>query len=302
MKTTFCILFVIAMISSIVSGHSLAAEKLDKIAAIVNSDVITEEEVATFMKMTDMAQESGLNVADPKVLRRQLLERMVEDRLILQAAKDAGLKPDEKMVEDRIREIKARAGSELAFNMALKQQGISLSDLRQKFKNQLLIFMEVQREVRSKVQVSPKEVTEYYEAHPDEFVDTESAVVDSIFVKDQDVLAKVESLLDEGKDFNEVERQYSQKASLGVVFRGQLKKELEDEIFGLKTGVRSKPISVEDGTYIFLLREIKPASKKDMSQVKDAIVAMLEDKKTEKRLKEWLEALKEKAYISIRED
>jgi parvulin-like peptidyl-prolyl isomerase len=297
-----CSIFLSAVLALSVSCGSIYAERLDKIAAIVNGDVITEDEVGTFMKLTDMAEESGLPTNDPKKLRLELLNRMVEDRLILQEAQAMGLKADEKVVEDRIKDIKMRAGSELAFDMALKQQGFSLSELRKKLRNQLLIFMAVQREVKSKVLVSPKEVTNYYESNRAKFISPESVSVDSIFVKDKEALSKVEALLSEGKDFNEVAREYSQKSNLGTIARGQLKKELEDVLFSLESGVCSSPVSVENGFYIFLLKEKMPVSERSIDEVKNTIALMLEDQKTEKKLKEWLEALKDKAYISVREE
>ncbi|MBI5872762.1 MAG: peptidyl-prolyl cis-trans isomerase [Candidatus Omnitrophica bacterium] len=297
-----CLIFFSAVLALSASCGFIYGEKLDKIAAIVNGDVITEDEVGTFMKLTDMAEESGLPTNDPKKLRLELLNRMVEDRLILQEAQEMGLKADEKVVEDRIKDIKMRAGSELAFDMALKQQGFSLSELRKKLRNQLLIFMAVQKEVKSKVLVSPKEVTDYYESNRSQFISPESVSVDSIFVKDKEDLSKVEALLSEGKDFNEVAREYSQKSNLGTIARGQLKKELEDVLFSLETGVCSIPVSVENGFYIFLLKEKMPVSERSIDEVKNTIALMLEDQKTEKKLKEWLEALKDKAYISVREE
>lgn len=277
------------------------AQKMDKIAAIVNGDVITEDEVAVFTAMTQLAEEAGMPADDPKKLRRELLERMIEDRLILQDAKDMGLKPDGKMIEDRIREIKVRAGSELAFEMALKAQGVSLSELREKFENQFLIYMAIQSKVKNRVQVSPREVTEYYVDHQDEFFSPESVVVRSIFVTDKAKLAQVSAQLKEGRDFADVSKDFTEKSDLGVVGRGQLKKDLEDVLFSLEPGVVSRPVAAGEGHYIFLVQERLPASKKTLEEVKDSIMSMLEGRKTEKMLKEWLEALKEKAYISIRE-
>ncbi|HAJ56897.1 MAG TPA: hypothetical protein DCL35_03900 [Candidatus Omnitrophica bacterium] len=302
MGKMICSVFLCAFLALSASAGSIYAEKLDKIAAIVNGDVITEDEVSTFMKMTDMAEESGLPTSDPKLLRLELLNRMIEDRLILQEAKAIGLKADEKALEGRIKDIKMRAGSELAFDMALKQQGFSLSELKNKLRNQLLIYMAIQRQVKSRVLVSPKEVTDYYEANPGLFVAPESALVDSIFVKDKDTLASVEALLAKGTDFKDVAKELSQRSDLGIVARGQFKKELEDVIFSLEPGKRSKPVEVEGGFYIFLLNELKAASKRPLNDVKDEVTLMLENQKTEKKLKEWLEALKHKAYISIREE
>lgn len=298
-NTSFVLLALIC--SAFICAQPVYCAQMDKIAAIVNGDVITENEVSNFMKMTDMAQESGMATNDPIKLRRQLLERMIEDRLILQEAKTMGIKPDEKMIDDRIKEIRSRAGSEKAFEVALKEQGISLSELRDKFRNQFLIYLAVQKEVKSKIQVSPKEVTEYFDTHESDFITPEAVSVDSIFVNDKEQLALVEDALAGGRPFEDVGKEYSQKSALGLVYRGQLKKELEDVLFSLKPGVVSKPFAFEGGFFVFLLNEnIKP-SKKPIDEVKDEISVKLEDGKTEKILKGWLESLKDKAYISIRE-
>jgi len=226
---------------------------------------------------------------------------LIEDRLILQEAKRMQIKSDESMVEERIRDIKFRAGGELAFEKALTSQGITLNELRVKLRDQFLIYAVIQREVKSKANISPKEVTEYYEAHKSEFASPETLVVDSLFAKDKETLVQAEKQLQEGKEFQEVAKTYSEKASLGSVSKGQLKKNLEDYIFGLKVGQYSKPFEAEDGFYIFLVREKVPPSEKLLEEVRQPVMAALENEKTARILKGWLEELKDKAYISIRE-
>ena len=262
-----------------------SVEAMDKIVAVVNGDIITEEELALFMKMAVMEHDSEL----------------IEDRLILQEAKNKQLKADPTQVEDHIRDIKRRAGSEIAFEEALKTQGVSLSDLREKITNQMLIYNLIQKEVKSRAQVSPKEVTDYFQQHAGEFMTPETVVVDSIFVDNKDDLRKVQADLASGKDFNEVAKSYSKKSSLGNVARGQLKKNLEDVIFSLGAGQCSKPVEVEDGIYLFSVKEKLAPSQKSIDDVRDKIAAVLTDAKIGKDLKEWIEGLKDKAYISIRE-
>ena len=278
-----------------------SVEAMDKIVAVVNGDIVTEEELAVFMKMAVMEHDPELKTTDPKEFRKRSLERLIEDRLILQEAKNIQLKIDETQVEDRIHDIKTRAGSEVAFEEALKTQGVTLSDLREKMRNQLLIYTLIQKEVKSKSQVSPKEVTDYFQQHASEFMTPETVVVDSIFVDDKEDLGKVEADLTLGKDFNEVAKAYSKKSSLGNVTRGQLKKNLEDVIFSLDVGQCSKPVEVEDGTYVFSVKEKLAPSEKSIDEVKDKIAVILENVKIEKALKEWIEGLKDKAYISVRE-
>ncbi len=276
------------------------AQEVDKIVAIVNSDVVTEQDLAVFMKVTDIALKNL--EGDPKAVRRLFIERLVEDQLILQAAKAQQLKVDEEAIDERIRDMKFRAGSGVAFDQALRSQGLSLTELRAKLREQYLVFSMIQREVRSKVMVTPREVTDYYQEHPSMFLVPESATVDTVFVEKKEDAVAVREALANAQAFDEVFKKFSKRANLGQVRRGQLKKELEDFVFDLKPGVPSQPYASDNGYYIFLLRSVNPSSRKALDEVKAEIKKRLEEEKFEKAYKEWIEGLKEKAYISIREE
>ncbi|MGE5279763.1 MAG: peptidyl-prolyl cis-trans isomerase [Deltaproteobacteria bacterium] len=292
--------FVLGIIIFALSVSGVRAQSVDKIVAIVNADVVTEQDLAVFMKVADVDYES-LPDQDPAAIRRLFLDRLVEDQLILQAAKSQQVRVDESAIEARIEDMRLRVGGAAAFDQALRQQGITLSELRKKLSEQYLVYMVIQREVRSKIQVAPREVTEYYEEHADDFLVPESAVVDSIFVKEQAEAQAVRSALASGEAFEEVFKKYSKRANLGAVRRGQLKKALEDFVFSLAPGAPSEPYPFDDGYYIFVLRTIEPPARQTIDEVKEAITQKLENEKFERAYKTWIEGLKDKAYISIRE-
>lgn len=277
------------------------AEKIDRIVAVVNGDVITQDELDTFSRMAKLDDEAEPAFKDSKELEKFFLDRMIEDKLILQEAKNLQLKTDENTIEDRIRDIRFRAGSETAFQQALISQGVSLAELRDKLKNQYLIYLVVQKEVKGKSQVSPREVTQYYEKNKSQFMSSDSLVVDSIFIEDKDALKDVQVRLSKGENFEELAQQYSKRANIGTVERGQLKKELEEYVFSLPVGSPSKPLAVEGGSYIFLVKEKVPGREVQLEDVKEKVKVMLENEKAELILKTWLEELKDKAYISIRQ-
>ncbi len=293
--------FVLVIILSLFLASSVGAEQLDKIVAVVNKDIITEGELLTFVKLAAMEQAPETADKTQEELRKFCLDRMIEDRLILQEAKDQKLKIDESVIDDRVKDLKERAGGEAVFMEALKSEGLSLSELKKKFRNQFMIYTLIQREVKDKVNISPKEITDYFNEHQDKYMTPETLEVDSIFVTKKETLKKVETELSAGRDFKEVAKAYSEKAGLEKVSRGQLKKELEDVIFKLKSGEYSKPIEVNDGFYIFLAKDRLPSLREPLENVKDVISAELEQAKTIVRLKEWVESLKDKAYISIRD-
>jgi len=280
---------------------SVRAERIDRIVAIVNGDVITQDELDMFTKMSLLDGEAEPAMKDEAQRSRYFLDRLIEDRLILQEAKKMQLKADEKIIEDRIKDIRFRAGSEMAFQQALASQGISLTELREKLKNQLLIYMAVQKEIKNKTQVSPREVTEYYEQHKDRFMVPESVVVQSIFVEDKDVLKEVMQKLAAGEDFSALSKTYSKRSDLGTVSRGQLKKDLEDFLFACEIGKPSKPFPFDNGYYIFLVKEKIPPVERSLDEVKGKIESILTNEKSEKLLKAWIEDLKDKAYISVRQ-
>jgi len=293
--------FVLVLFLSLFLAKGVGAEQMDKIVAVVNNDIITEGELVTFMKLAMMEQDSETAGKTQEELRKFCLDRMIEDRLILHEAKDQKVRIDESVIEDRVKDLRERAGGETVFTEVLKAEGLSLSELKKKFRNQFMIYTLIQREVKDKVNISPKEVTDYFNEHQDKYMTPETLEVDSIFVTKKESLKKVEAELASGRGFNEVAKTYSEKAGLDKVSRGQLKKELEDVIFKLKLGEYSKPIEVSDGFYIFLAKRRLPTSRESLENVKDAISAELEQAKTVERLKEWVESLKDKAYISIRD-
>ncbi len=280
---------------------SVRAEKIDRIVAIVNGDVITQDELDMFARMSLLDGEAEPPMQGQEEMSRYFLDRLIEDRLILQEAKKLQIKADEKIIEDRIKDIRFRAGSEVAFQEALASQGISLAELREKLKNQLLIYMVVQREITEKARVSPREVTEYYEQHKDRFMVPESVMVQSIFVENRDILNEVEQKIAAGEDFSALSKTYSKRSDLGKVSRGQLKKDLENFLFSCAIGQPSKPFAFDNGYYIFLVKEKIPATESSLEEVKGKVEAALKSEKTERLLKTWIENLKDKAYISIRQ-
>jgi parvulin-like peptidyl-prolyl isomerase len=279
----------------------VSAEKMDTIVAIVNGDIITEADLAVFTRMTAAEAGEAPSASDIEKTRQFYLQRLIDDKLILQEAKRLKYNVNERTVEERIKQLKVRAGSPETFELALRDQGITLNELRDKLRQQLLIYAAIQAQIRPRVIVSPMEVTEYYNSHLDEFAVSEAVVVDSLFVEDPETLAKVQQELQSGADFLVVAEKYSKKSSLGPVRRGQLKKELEDYIFGLALKTPSAPYEVDGGYYIFLPQEHVASTSLSLDEVKDKIKSRLEREKSERLLKEWIVSLKDKAYISIRE-
>ena len=77
--------------------------------------------------------------------------------------------------------------------------------------------------------------------------------------------------------------------------------ELEDVVFNLKKDEISKPIEVDNGIYIFQLKNKFPAKTTALENVRNQIYNMIFQEKFQERLKDWLEKLRKKAYVEIKQ-
>ncbi len=143
----------------------LAAQLVDRIVAVVNDDVITATELERDLQrsLQQLRQRMGPgNLPPRKVLRRQLLERMIIDRIQTQRARERGLQVSAQEVDQAVRRMARQNGLSVSrFREALQRQGLDYGEYRQRLKEQILRGRLQDRAVRSKVHVTDEEVASY---------------------------------------------------------------------------------------------------------------------------------------------
>jgi peptidyl-prolyl cis-trans isomerase SurA len=141
---------------------------LDRIVAVVNEDVITDTELAA--RMVQLKRQLALEkikLPPDEILRRQLLERMIVERLQLQLAERAGIRVSDGDVERTIETI-ARNNklSPADFQKTMIREGLDPQAHAAEVRTQLVIRHLVDREIGSKVHVNQSEVASFLEANP----------------------------------------------------------------------------------------------------------------------------------------
>ncbi|MCA9406167.1 MAG: peptidyl-prolyl cis-trans isomerase [Candidatus Omnitrophica bacterium] len=285
----------------------------DAIIAVVNDEVITLKDLQDYIRQTyvSLAAEGMPENQLKQVmieLQKDGLNKLIEDKIILSKAKEVGLEVRDKLVDDRVQEIKEKYVSEQVFEEALVQNGATLSDLRTKVEETLSIKFIIDHEVKTKIYVNPQEVTDFYKKNLEQFRKKERVNVDSIFIANKGsriaALDKAEAALkeiNEGKDFLEVSKRYSDSPSIGVLERGQLMEDVEKVIFQLYVGEVSDIVETKTGIYIFRLTGKVPTQVAELKEVKDTIYNVLYKQKFQVEYTKWLESLKKDAYIEIKQ-
>ena len=162
--------------SSVCNGDALAQKStpkdahkttsvvpVDRIAAVVNNDVITEMELQQRVHQTAL-QLRRQNIQLPPMdnLRSQLLERMILERIVEQKAHQTGIRVDDNMLNGALEQIAHNNGLTVPqLQQRLTHDGISLSSFKNEIRGELITQRLREREVDDKIQIPESEIDQF---------------------------------------------------------------------------------------------------------------------------------------------
>ena len=137
--------------------------ELDRIVAVVNSDVIVESELDKRLnEIRADLREKGTTPPDLSALRRQVLDRLILDRLQLQIADRSGIRIEDEDLNQTIERIaSSNQMSVRQFRDVLERDGIPFSRFRDQVRDEMLLSRVRQRSVERRVSVSPREIDNF---------------------------------------------------------------------------------------------------------------------------------------------
>lgn len=298
---------------------TLKAEVVDKVLAVVNDELITQSELDKIL-IPIFRQYKTLYAGDELLLkmdetRKTVLNHMINDKLILNEARKREIEIKPAMIEKKIEDIKGKFPTEEGFKKALINQGVTKPELYKRFEEELLKAKFINTEVRSKVVLTPTEISEHYNSHIEEFRVLPQVQVSNIFIRIKEDETGEEAhgraknvieLLRKGEDFSELAKTYSDGAhakdggNMGYIAKGQLKKDLDELIFSLKVGQFSDIVESDSGYRMFTVLDKKEEVVLSLEDAYDKIRDVLYRQKAKIRFEKLIEELKKDAYISIR--
>jgi parvulin-like peptidyl-prolyl isomerase len=317
------------------AGAHAAPDAADRnrIVAVVNNDVITQAElhralVPVYLQMqATMGPEDLAKQLDD--MKKKVLDQLIDERLMLQEARSPrpvevgkgkiGTPPvievTEAEVDELLQDTQKRFSTPEEFEGALQEQNLTVEDLRLRFKDQISIQKLIAREIRSRLDVSPSEITAYYEARKKEFVTPEAVQVAVILIRPKDNLdvsraySQAKDLhrqLGQGADFYDLARRFSDGFNptmggrIGMLEKGKNRKEIDSVLFDLRAGQISPVIKTPSGFHIFLIESARPSRQAELSEVQDEIENRLLQEKGSVRYSNWIAKLRADSYISVK--
>ena len=301
------------------SQPSVAAVLLDRVVAVVNSEVINWSELYKMMEFESTDQMKALKEEDRmKVFKNNepvFLEKLIDMRLQIQEAKRIGLdvSPDE--IKEAIDNIKQKYSlSDKSFQENLTKEGLDFESYKKTLSDQILINQFLNKQVKSKIVVSGAEIESQVEAYKASSLNEESFRMRQIFLKKPKDVAERKAVeekaavilqrLQAGEDFSKLAQEFSEDSSakqggdLGYVNKNLLAKEFVDALSRMKTGDVSQPFWTDRGLQIIKLDEkTAPQSTDD---IKEAVKKQLTEQRFIEKYKSLIKDLREKSHIEIR--
>jgi peptidyl-prolyl cis-trans isomerase SurA len=298
--------------------ESHASVLLDRVVAIVNKEVITWSELYKMMEFEASEQVRALSEEERLKMFREsesvFVGRIIDTRLHLHEARRLGLDAGPEEIGEAVENVKKKYSMTQAdFIESLKHEGLTLDEYKKRLTEQIMISKVIGHEIRNKVIVTDADVNNYLDNNKEIFSGGDAYKIRQIFFRKppaeekrtlEERALQIVDRLKAGEEFSSLAMMYSQDVSgksggdLGMVKKDYLSKEFVAALSSMNAGDISAPFWTDNGLHIIKLDTI--ISEKNMGVVKDEIRKQLSEEQFMERYKNWIDDLRERAYIEIK--
>lgn len=286
-------------------GGGKDAAGASRAVAVVNGEPISTEVLAHELRDTRAGAGEGEGQGD--VLRRRVLDELVDRALLLQEARARAIVVGQDQIERAFLRIRSEYPG-THFDDLLAQERLSQTELKSRLKDQLTIERLFEQEVFGRVQVVDAEIERHYADHAAEYQEPERVRVLQIVVPTRDEATQIrEKLRRNPQTFGDVARKSSigpegkSGGDLGYIGRGAGFPEVFDACFTMPLNVISEITPSPYGFHLFKVVDRKGAQKRTLDQARAEIGEKLAREKRARAQADYLRTLRERAKIQIDE-
>jgi len=284
---------------------------VDRIAAVVNDDVITLSEVRAAAKPLEQSDQSE---ADRTRLYNDVLDDLIADRLLQQQIRESEVEVTEADLDRAVQDILRQNGiSEMQLEQALTARDMSLSQYREDLRDQLQRLKVIDRNVRSKINISETDVEEEYQRQIRDEEKQELVTISHIYLPmagdATSALAAANAARERvlaGEAFEAVAKDVSQGptakegGSLGELAVAGLLPGLAAAVAPLEPGELSPPVEAGPGFHVVRLEARRLQGSTSFEELAPKLREELYQREMEKQMDLWLDELQAKAAIDRR--
>lgn len=298
------------------------AEKLDRIVAVVNGDIILYSEIQdSIKKLVQNSPEVKLDDPQTKMqLEKQMLQQLIRERLTDQEVKRLKIVVTKSDVDETIERIKSENHfSDEQLDETIQKMGKTREQFREEMKKEMERSRLLERALKSKIVITNEQVDAVLKSKGGDVSETkERRRLSMIFLpvpqgsgsretEEAERLGKeLHGRLKQGADFAKLAREHSkgpaaeEGGDIGYVATDELSPFIEEATRGLARDEISRLVKTPQGFYILKVTDVKRERilSGDAGN-REAARRMLYQQEMTKRFEEWARELESKAFIQI---
>jgi parvulin-like peptidyl-prolyl isomerase len=323
--------FVAAMIS--MGAPALRADIIEQVLVKVNGEIFTKTDLeahqvaALRQKGTPMDLKGEAGAAQLRKalddITPEIVVNVVDEMLLVQRGKELGYKLSEEQFKTAVESIKKdnKIETEEQFQAALKQENMTIADLRRNFERQMIRSRVEQNEVLGKVAITDAEARAYYQAHLNEFTSAPTVTLREILIAvpadpkglnvaaddaAKEKAAAIRARAVGGESFEKLAADLSDSPSranaglIGPISAKDLSPELQKLIGTMKAGDVSEPIRTQRGYQVLKLETSSGSQTLTFEQARDQIGDRVLVGKRQQEFLKLLEKLRTEATIEFK--
>jgi parvulin-like peptidyl-prolyl isomerase len=311
----------------------LAAEIFEQVLVKVNGEIITKSEFEQrqVAELRNRPELGNVSPSSPQLrtaineVTPDLILTAVDELLLIQRGRELGYVMGDEQFNSILANIKKQNNLEedQKFQAALKQEGLTLVDLRRNLERQMLVSQVQRAEVSDKISVNDEEARAYYTAHPREFTTPSELTLRELLVEvptsdkginvaqDDEAKAKADDIrkrLVNGEPFARLASDFSASASkangglIGPINHDELDPRLQKVLDAMQVGDVTEPIRTQRGYQLLKIETKTPTRVKTFEQARGDISNRVADQKRQVEMLKYLDQLREQATVTWRND
>lgn len=303
------IIQILIIIFTLLGNNSFSAKLVDSVIASINGDPITLLDLKSAMSI--ILDKDNWDKLD-KVEKTQVLNEVINRKLLLSEAEKIGITAEEREIELSISDVlKSRSITKQELDDELKTRGVSWAEYTAEIRFQILKEKVLQKVIFPKIQEDNEVLRNFYMNNREKFKTKEAVHLFHIMIplngnnrdRAKKIAEQIYRDIKAGGNFETIAFKYTGKdlseLDLGFIQKGDLLPELDREVFSTPAGKISRVIKSADAYHIFYVKEhLKPSIKSFEESLPEVRELYLKES-ADKLYDEWLNKLKEKYVIKI---
>jgi len=309
-----------------------APQIIEQVLVKVNGDIITKSDLEE--RQIAALRNSKIN---PEILKNdeqlkkaladitpQVLVSTIDELLLTQLGREKGLKLSDDQFNKWLTDMRKdnQLEDNARFEAALKQEGLTMSDLRKNVERGFIMTQVQREEFGGKLQITEEEARQYYQANQKEFVEPASITLREILIevptttqdgkpmisvgRDDEAAQKaaaVRARIMAGEDFAKVAAEVSSGSSkangglIGPIAVSEVSQDLQKLLEKMKPGDVTEPIRTARGYQLLKLDTAKPAAARSFDSVRDIVADRVYQERANLEMRKFLDRVRRQAII-----